>query len=165
MMNTPWPHSQQRICTNLPASNRLPWSIAFLRASRRASSTNCSCPKTQPDTAIRLVSQSTSGEIRSISLHPQASTSKGASVKSSVGQRGLQGLETANPNHFCNLLSGLAVRPLVCRSRTSRPEFACEENQRCSNQAGAAQQPEAIEGGQERSLLIQDAAQLRMRVD
>ena len=32
----------------------------------------------------------------------------------------------------------------MCGARTSRPEFRCEENQRCSNQAGAAQQPEAI---------------------
>ncbi len=36
-----------------------------------ASSTNCSSPKTQRDTAIRLMSQSTSGEIRPISLRTQ----------------------------------------------------------------------------------------------
>jgi hypothetical protein len=46
-----------------------------------------------------------------------------------------------------------------------RPYFSGKENQGRPDHAGAAQQPEAIEGGQERSLLIQDPAKLRVRVD
>src|SRR5260370_37849716 len=76
-------------------------------------------------------------------------------------------MEKSSPERrgFSSLLSRLILRPLVCGARTSRPEFAREENQRRSDQAGAAQQPEAIEGCQERRLLIQDPAELRVRVD
>src|SRR6266404_468917 len=81
-MNTPLLLShQQRTLTNLRASRRLPWSIALLKASRRASSTNCSSPETQREPAIRLVSQSTRGEIRPISLRNQVCTSNGAVMK------------------------------------------------------------------------------------
>src|SRR6266481_397601 len=76
-------------------------------------------------------------------------------------------MEKSSPERrgFSSLLSRLILRRLMSGARTSRPEFACEENQRRSDQAGAAQQPEAIEGCQERSLLIQDPAELRVRVD
>ena len=53
---------------------------------------------------------------------------------------------------------------LVCGARASRPEVAREENQGRSNQASAAQQPETIERRQERGLVIQDPADLRLRV-
>src|SRR2546425_4352309 len=42
-----------------------------------------------------------------------------------------------------------------------RPEFACEENQRRSDHAGAAQQPEAIEKAKECRLLLNYSRQLR----
>src|SRR6266436_887960 len=76
-------------------------------------------------------------------------------------------MEKSSPERrgFSSLLSRLILRRLMSGARTSRPEFACEENQRRSDQAGAAQQPEAIEGCQERRLLIQDPAELRVRVD
>jgi len=57
---------------------RLPWSIALLTASRSASSTNSSFPRTQRDRAIRLMSQSANGEIRPVSLRSQVCTSSGA---------------------------------------------------------------------------------------
>src|SRR6266852_4808604 len=73
-------------------------------------------------------------------------------------------MEKSSPERrgFSSLLSRLILRRLMSGARTSRPEFACKENQRRSDQAGAAQQPEAIEGCQERSLLIQDPAELRV---
>src|SRR6266481_6800397 len=76
-------------------------------------------------------------------------------------------MEKSSPERrgFSSLLSRLILRRLMSGARTSRPEFACEENQRRSDQAGAAQQPEAIEGCQERRMLIQDPAELRVRVD
>jgi hypothetical protein len=49
-------------------------------------------------------------------------------------------------------------------ARTSRPEFACKKNQRRSNQAGPAQQPETIEKTKERRLLVDHSRQLRFRV-
>src|SRR6266481_1502393 len=53
---------------------------------------------------------------------------------------------------------------LVCGTRASRPEVAREENQGRSEQAGATQQPETIERRQERGLVIQDPADLRLCV-
>src|SRR5712664_2909268 len=47
---------------------------------------------------------------------------------------------------------------------TSRPEFACEENQRGSDQAGATQQPETIEKAKECRLLVDHSRQLCFRV-
>jgi len=37
---------------------------------------------------------------------------------------------------------------------TSRPDFACEENQRRADQASATQNPEAVEKAKERCLLL-----------
>ena len=48
-------------------------------------------------------------------------------------------------------------------ARTSRPELAREENQRSSDQAGAAQQPEAIEEAKKGCLLLDDSRQLCLR--
>src|SRR6266851_6732177 len=78
-----------------------------------------------------------------------------------LAEHWLQGFETANPSHFCTLLSALTVRPLVCAARTSRAEFACEENQRRPEHAGATQQPETIEKTKECGLLLNDSRQLR----
>src|SRR5258708_26648150 len=76
-------------------------------------------------------------------------------------------MEKSSPERrgFSSLLSRLILRRLMSGARTSRPEFACQENQRRSDQAGAAQQPEAIKRCKERSLLLQDPAELRVRVD
>src|SRR5580704_17326631 len=52
--------------------------MALLTASRSASSTNSSFPGTQPVRATRLMSQSTNGEIRPMSLRSQVCTSSGA---------------------------------------------------------------------------------------
>jgi hypothetical protein len=49
----------------------------------------------------------------------------------------------------------------VRRAWTSRPEIAREENQRRPDQAGAAQQPEAIEKAKEARLLVDHSGQLR----
>jgi hypothetical protein len=66
--------------------------------------------QTQRDTAIRLMSQSTSGEIRPISLRTQVSTSKGASVKSSLASADCRGLklptQIISETSFRALLSG-----------------------------------------------------------
>src|SRR4029077_8386437 len=53
---------------------------------------------------------------------------------------------------------------LMASAWTSRPEFACEENQRCPNHAGAAQQPEAIKKAKECRLLMDHLRQLCFRV-
>ena len=47
---------------------------------------------------------------------------------------------------------------------TSRPDFAREENQRRSDQAGAAQQPETVEKTKECRLLMNDSRYLRFGV-
>ncbi|MGB2890673.1 MAG: hypothetical protein WBC04_23520 [Candidatus Acidiferrales bacterium] len=60
--------------------------------------------------------------------------------------------------------AGLTVRPLVRGTRTNRPEFAREENQRRSDHAGAAQQPETIEKAKKCRLLVDHLRQLRFRV-
>src|SRR6266849_623693 len=54
--------------------------------------------------------------------------------------------------------------PLMCGARTARPEFAREEDQRRPNQAGAAQQPEAIEKAEKCRLLLNYPRQLCFRV-
>ena len=83
-----------------------PWSMALLTASRSASSTNSSFPRTQWDRAVRLMSQSTNGEIRSISLRSQVCNLQRSSEARFL-QRRLQRLEIADPNHFCSLLASL----------------------------------------------------------
>jgi hypothetical protein len=50
------------------------------------------------------------------------------------------------------------------RARPSRPEIAYKENQRRSDQAGAAQQPETIEKAEKCRLLLDHSCQLRFRV-
>jgi hypothetical protein len=62
-------------------------------------------------------------------------------------------------------LQDLLYQPLMSGARTSRLEFARQESQWRSDKTRAAQQPEAIEGCQERSLLVQDPTELRVRVD
>jgi hypothetical protein len=52
-------------------------------------------------------------------------------------------------------LQDLLYQPLMSGARTSRLEFARQESQWRSDKTRAAQQPEAIEGCQERSLLVQ----------
>jgi hypothetical protein len=49
----------------------------------------------------------------------------------------------------------------VSGARTRRPDFPREEDQRRSDHAGAAQQPEAIEKAKEGRLLLDDSRQLR----
>src|SRR6267142_1839900 len=165
-MNTPLPPSQrQQTRTSLRASKRLPWSIALLRASRRASSTNSSSPKTQRDPAIRLISQSSSSEIRPISLRTQVCSSKGASVKSNLPSAECKDLKLPTQIISANSFGALLLRPLVCGTRTGRPEFACQENQRRPEHASAAQQPEAIEKAKERRLLMNHSRQLCFRVE
>src|SRR5216684_2091591 len=89
---------------------RLPWSMALLRASRSASSTNSSSPKTQRDPAIRLMSQSTSGEIKPISLRTQVCTSSGAPVKRGLRSADCRDLklpaQSISATHFPALLFG-----------------------------------------------------------
>jgi hypothetical protein len=62
-------------------------------------------------------------------------------------------------------LQDLLYQPLMSGARTSRLEFARQESQWRSDKTRAAQQPEAIEGCQERSLLVQDPTELRVPVD
>jgi hypothetical protein len=89
-------------------------------------------------------------------------------IKTKSSKQAKSRLATPRNNHLelpTPVISATFVRALVCGAGTTRPELACEENQRRADQAGASQQPEAIEGCQERSLLIQDPAKLRVRVD
>ena len=89
-------------------------------------------------------------------------------IKTKSSKNAKSRLATPRNNHFelpTTVIFGNVPSALVCGAWTTRPEFAREENQRRADQAGAAQQPEAIEGCQERSLLIQDPAKLRVRVD
>lgn len=53
---------------------------------------------------------------------------------------------------------------LVRSASTSRPDFACEENQGCPDQAGASQNPEAIEKAEKSRLLLNDSRQFRLSV-
>ena len=138
---------------HLAASNRLPWSIALLRASRRASSTNCSFPKHgeisyQVHEPSPLAVRSGRFRFAPTCAHPGVHRGNG------FAEHRLQRFEATNPNHFRHLLSGLTVRPLVRAAGTSRPDFAREENQRRPDQAGAAQQPKTIEKAKERRLLL-----------
>src|SRR6266481_3222696 len=162
-MNTPLPPSQrQQTRTSLRASKRLPWIIALLRASRRASSTNSSSPRTQRDAAIRLINQSTSGEIWPISLCTQVRTFSGASVKRSLGSIDCSDLKL--PTQIISATSFqdplFDARRLMSGARASRSEFPREENQRRPDQAGAAQQPEAIEKAKKCGLLMDHSRQL-----
>jgi hypothetical protein len=89
-------------------------------------------------------------------------------IKAKSSKQAKSRLATPRINHFelrIPVISATSFQALVCGAGTTRPELACEENQRRADQASAAQQPEAIEGCQERSLLIQDPAKLRVRVD
>src|SRR5713226_87297 len=92
-------------------------------------------------------------------VHIQWSTSE-----TGFAEHRLQRFEATNPNHFRNLLSGLTIRPLVRGAGTSRPDFAREENQRRSDQAGAAQQPETVEKTKKCRLLMNDSRYLRFGV-
>lgn len=49
----------------------------------------------------------------------------------------------------------------MCGAKNTQPDFACEENQRRSDQARAAQNQEAVEKAKEGRLLLNDARQLR----
>src|SRR5262250_1832911 len=164
-MHTPLQQSQQqRTRTSLWASRRLPWSIALQRASRSASSTYSSISETQRDAAIRPMSHSTSGEIRIISLRTQVLTSRGAPVNPgfwSIDRRDLK-LPT-------KIISAIPLfspysSALVRRAGTSRPDLACEENQRRADQASTTQNPEAVEKPEECCLLLNDPRQLRLGV-
>jgi hypothetical protein len=89
-------------------------------------------------------------------------------IKTKLSKQAKSRLATPRNNHFelrIPVISATSFQALVCGAGTTRPELACEENQRRADQASAAQQPEAIEGCQERSLLIQDPAELCVRVD
>ena len=111
--------------------------------------------QTQWDPASRLIRQSTS--VRSV-------RSSSAPRCAPLAELQLHEFETASSNHFFNFYSAFFFRPLVCCARTARPEFAREENQRCPDQAGASQQPEAIEKPKECRLLLNYPRQLCFRV-
>src|SRR5258708_2969135 len=103
------------------------------------------------------------GEQGNLASHPRVHI-QGSTSETGFAEHRLQRLEATNPNHFRNLLSGLTIRPLVRGAGTSRPDFAREENQRRSDQAGAAQQPETVEKTKKCSLLMNDSRYLRFGV-
>src|SRR5256884_439813 len=75
-----------------------------------------------------------------------------------ISQHGLQSLEL--PKSFPEPPS-VGPFALVCGARTSRPDFANKEDQRCADQAGAAQHPKAIEKAKKRCLLLNHSRHLR----
>src|SRR5229473_6876026 len=103
------------------------------------------------------------GDQGNLASHPRVHI-QGSASQTWFAEHRLQRFEATNPNHFRNLLSGLTIRPLVRGAGTSRPDFAREENQRRSDQAGAAQQPETVEKTKKRRLLMNDSRYLRFGV-
>src|SRR5260370_12566337 len=103
------------------------------------------------------------GDQGNLAPHPRVRI-QGSTSETGFAEHRLQRFEATNPNHFRNLLSGLTIRPLVRGAGTSRPDFAREENQRRSDQAGAAQQPETVEKTKKRRLLMNDSRYLRCGV-
>ena len=53
----------------------------------------------------------------------------------------------------------------MCGSGTTRPDFSREEDQRRSDEAGAAENPEAIERAQQHGLLLNDPSRLSLGMD
>src|SRR6266700_4260868 len=103
------------------------------------------------------------GDQGNLASHPRVHI-QGSTSETGFAEHRLQRLEATNPNHFRNLLSGLTIRPLARGAGTSRPDFAREENQRRSDQAGAAQQPETVEKTKKCRLLMNDSRYLRFGV-
>src|SRR5260370_32601600 len=103
------------------------------------------------------------GDEGNLAAHPRVHI-QGSTSETGFAEHRLQRFEAANPNHFRNLLSGLTIRSLVRGAGTSRPDFAREENQRRSDQAGAAQQPETVEKTKKCRLLMNDSRYLRFGV-
>ena len=78
----------------------------------------CSFPRTQPDSAITFMSQSTSGEIGPIALPTQLRTRKGAPVKLGLSSGELRDLRLPTKS-LCNLVQAVCSRVSVLREDRS----------------------------------------------